>query len=652
MTERARILIVEDEAISALALARSLQSMGHAVTAIVDTAEDAIERAGTDRPDIMLMDIRLKGILDGISAADTIRLRFDIPTVFLTAYMDDERLERAKLTMPFGYLLKPVQDRDLKVTLEMALYVARLSRERDLEAARRRESEEKYRTAFKTSPDAININRLDGVYIDVNDGFTQLTGYSETDVIGKLSTEVGIWASSRDRERLVTELKRTGYVANLESQFRCKDGSLKTALMSARLITLNDEPHILSITRDISERKQMDEALKASEALFRTMIETMNEGVLINDEKILPPHFVNDRLCELAGYSRDEFMAKGIYDFIDDANLNTLMTHHRVALTGQPVRYELEARRKDGAKRSVVISSTPVMKDGRYEKSITLISDITERKHYERTLEEQIGLRTRELLAAKEEAELANQMKSEFLANISHELRTPMHAILSYSKYGVDKINQIDDTKKLHYFSSIRKAGERLMSLLDNLLDLSRLEAGKEVYRIHDVNLWQVARDAITELHTTAREKQLQVDLVDPDISTRLCCDEYKIGQVFRNLIANAIKFSPKQGRLDIRFTADRLPTETSETAALKVSIKDQGPGIPEDELEVIFDKFTQSSRTKTNAGGTGLGLAICREIIQGHHGQIWAENNPAGGSTFCFILPYELESFHQTSPC
>ncbi len=142
--EKARILIVEDEAIIAMEIENQLQSLGYVVTSIVDTGEKAIDKAEEDKPDLIPMDIRIKGEMDGIEAAEEIRNRFGIPVIFSTAYLDGERIERAKITMPFGYVLKPIQERDLKVTIEMALYVSKGDAERRKVETSLFESEQKY----------------------------------------------------------------------------------------------------------------------------------------------------------------------------------------------------------------------------------------------------------------------------------------------------------------------------------------------------------------------------------------------------------------------------------------------------------------------------------------------------------------------------
>jgi signal transduction histidine kinase len=262
-------------------------------------------------------------------------------------------------------------------------------------------------------------------------------------------------------------------------------------------------------------------------------------------------------------------------------------------------------------------------------------------------LEKKVEERTEDYKKAKEEAEHANLLKSEFLANISHELRTPMHGILSFSKFGIIKLGKISEEKKLRYFEQINKSGVRLMNLLDNLLDLSRLEAGKEVYKMEPVNIWQMLKDAVSGMGPIWKEKNLKIKVEDPKVSTKIMCDKYKLNQVIDNLLSNAIKFTPADKQIFITLSSGEFlfreeAASEEMVPSLTISIIDEGVGIPKDELESVFDKFIQSTKTKTGAGGTGLGLAICREIINAHHGIIWAENNQEGGTTFSFLLPFK----------
>jgi signal transduction histidine kinase len=244
------------------------------------------------------------------------------------------------------------------------------------------------------------------------------------------------------------------------------------------------------------------------------------------------------------------------------------------------------------------------------------------------------------LRIAKQQAEMANIAKSEFLSNISHELRTPMHHILNYSQLGIRKFNSISKDKIKHYFSQIRKTGERLMVLLNDLLDLSKLESGKMDYHMDVFSLYAIIDDLYQELNPLAAEKKITLNVDSPQIHTEVYCDDFRIRQVLLNLLSNAIKFTPEGKSIQISFQQETIIAEESPSQLLKVLIKDQGIGIPDNELNAVFDKFIQSTRTRTGAGGTGLGLAICNEIIKAHGGKIWVINNDEGGATFCFVLP------------
>ncbi len=279
------------------------------------------KKAEEDKPDLLLMDIRIKGEMDGIEAAKVIRNRFGIPVIFSTAYLDEERFERAKITMPFGYVLKPIQERDLRVTIEMALYVSKVDAEKRQINKRLRESEEKYRLAFKTSPEAVNINQMDGTYVDINEGFTHLTGFTRDDVIGKLSSEIEIWSIPEDREKLISGLTSEGFIDNLESKFRCKDGSFKIALMSATIIELNNAPHILSFTRHIFERKKLEEELQATQLTFSQLFyQSSTSMCLYKPDGTIEK--ANQKFCKMFGVKEEEIVSIKYNLFQDQAIKN------------------------------------------------------------------------------------------------------------------------------------------------------------------------------------------------------------------------------------------------------------------------------------------------------------------------------------------
>jgi signal transduction histidine kinase len=249
--------------------------------------------------------------------------------------------------------------------------------------------------------------------------------------------------------------------------------------------------------------------------------------------------------------------------------------------------------------------------------SVLVTKNITDRKQTE---------------TAKEAAEAANRAKSEFLANMSHELRTPLHDILSFAGFGMQKAETVTPAKLRTYFEQIDQSGRSLLALLNDLLDLAKLEAGKMPLALQDSDLRSLMTQVVQEFRSLIAERDLTLQMEVPPTPAVTRCDPQRITQVLRNLLSNAVKFSPQGGTIMVRLCQAK--------GVLRVTVQDQGAGIPVDEVEIIFDKFTQSSATKTGAGGTGLGLAICREIVAAHHGRIWSGNGSEGGGVLTFELP------------
>ncbi len=250
-------------------------------------------------------------------------------------------------------------------------------------------------------------------------------------------------------------------------------------------------------------------------------------------------------------------------------------------------------------------------------------------------LEEKVIERTKDL-------ERLMQVKVQFLSNMSHEIRTPIHGIMNYIDFLVEDWNSLAEVKKYEFIQKLHNNSLRLLSLINNLLDLSKFDAGKMEFCMQNDDMTKLIEGVVEECEALYKNKDMIISFYyKKGQNYNAIFDQERIAQVIRNILSNAIKFTP-HGNITINMENIKFKINNgSKVQALKVRISDQGIGIPENELEYIFDKFNQSAKTKTGAGGTGLGLSISQEIIKAHRGLIWAENNKnERGASFIFIIP------------
>ena len=396
--------------------------------------------------------------------------------------------------------------------------------------------------------------------------------------------------------------------------------------------------------------------LKEGKEILDVTLESLNEAVLSldSDLKIISANSATQQLTQhnvtsLLGASFVSLISKDVWSALykkcKDSETGASMEGTITRVDNSTFPANITLRR-----------STKVLR-GLY---ILVIQDISSQKKNENRLlllneelEVQVAQRTRSIKEAKDDAERANQIKSEFLANISHELRTPMHAIMSFNSLINTLFEKPEPYEKLKeqvekFTFRISQSSKRLLKLINNLLDLSKLETEHATLQAHKLDILKTIEDVMCDISPLLQEKNIEVNIKSQSDNNQIYADNEKMTQVIFNLLSNACKFSQQDSAIQINIENSQVNVESRSSTpflvdSLKVCISDQGIGIPNDEINNIFDKFIQSSKTKTGAGGTGLGLAICKEIINLHRGEIFAENNEHSenkGACFTFNIP------------
>ena len=501
-------------------------------------------------------------------------------------------------------------------------------------------AEEKFSKAFRSSPNAITITRIsDGRHIEVNDSFSRMIGYSREEIIGKTAVELNFWASLGERDRMIQMLKNKTALHNYELKFQNKSGTERTALLSIETIDIDGEACFLSISSDITDRQKAETALREAEEKYRNIYENALNGIFqtAGNGKYIS---ANPALAEIYGYESPAELIAAQPNFKNLLYVKPNRRSEFAALMneyGMLSNFESEIYRKDGSIiwisencRAVCDAAGNLLY---YE---GFIKDITDNKQAEIKMQE-----------AKESAEAANKAKSTFLANMSHELRSPLNAVIGFAQVMIRSKTLSQENQE--DVGIILRSGEHLLALINQVLDLSKIEAGRTTIYEKSFDLYRMLGDLEDMFALKAEEKGLQL-IVDRDaeVPHYICTDEVKLRQVLINLLNNAIKFTSeggvsvqvKGGKWKVsKNSADKFPGRYW----LHFEIQDTGAGIAADEINQLFEAFVQTKTGKDSQEGTGLGLAISRQFVQLMGGEITVSSDVGKGALFEFDIQVHL---------
>jgi len=387
---------------------------------------------------------------------------------------------------------------------------------------------------------------------------------------------------------------------------------------------------------DITEHKRAEEALRESEERYHDLLENANDLI----QSVAPDgHFlyVNRAWCKTLGYTQKEISRLSLFDIIhpdSQAHCREVFQH---LISGESVdRIEASFVAKDGKKIIVEGSANCRFVDGKPVATRAIFRDITERKRAEEELQkknERLMAQQQELMEKSRELEEATQAKSEFLAHMSHELRTPLNVILGFSELMRDEVSGKINEEQGQCLNDIYNNGQQLLNLINDVLDLSKVEAQKLELKPKKLNLADVIKDVAQTMKPMLDDNRHMLEVSIEEGLPQVTADKKRLRQILLNLLSNAIKFTPAAGKLGIEVSRDG--------DWCQVSVIDNGIGIKKEDQKRIFEPFCQLGNPLTEGmEGTGLGLTLVKQIIQEYGGRIWVESEYGKGSRFTFTLP------------
>ena len=490
-------------------------------------------------------------------------------------------------------------------------------------------SRNKYRKLFNYANDAMFVISLDhnsptyGHFSDVNNVACKRLGYSREELLAMTPFDISDGKNHAYNSQLITRLSKEGS-ATFETTYVTKEGALLPVEVSALRLTIEGKELYMAIARDISERKQAEQALRQSEGLYRLLADNVHDVIWTTDAQ-LRPRYVSPSFRQLFGQSREEAAEMVGRLLLADSPLAANASSLRERDEDRPLYWESLIRTARGEDLWVESIASPLPGTSQeFTGVVGVTRDITSRKKV-----------ILELETAKEQAFAASRAKSEFLAHMSHEVRTPMNGVLGMLQ--LLQLTELSDEQH-DYVKTATESGKSLLTIINDILDYSRIEAGKLQLTPEPFRIREMVRTLMASFTTAVNPRLVALThLVADEIPDLLIADHVRFRQILFNLVGNAVKFT-ERGVIDVLLR----PRENQGDGQLllECSVADTGIGIPNDLGERLFEPFTQLvSPSSKKSQGTGLGLAIVKQLVHHLGGTVHLARNQAGGTTVTFTL-------------
>jgi len=766
-----KVMIVDDNSIYIseikYKLARlNILSVGNSIT-----IEEAIENLPKVNPDLLLIDINLKSSSDGINLAEKILNERFIPIIYMTSYADDATLERAKITNPYGLLVKPFSELQLKTSIQIALEKFRVDRELIEHKAKLQQSQDitglvtfeydlfhynftfsgdlykslnlptikkeiKLKSLLKiihpedlsfikdlfrgesglkkryelelrvrmngnnsirifsciaepVSEDSKNVNKVlgtllditdkklylekltrsakqfeqiwnssfdgmrltdeDGIILLVNTAFCNIFSMNKKQIEGKtisvLYSEKEYKSVSEIIEKYKSRFQKREINNYIEREMLLHNGTSRWFGVSNSYMQIDDKTMLLSVFRDITERKNFEKTIRDSEEKYRLLVE--NSYILIAEvSKDLIILYISPSHQELLGYSPQDLLGKHLLENVHPDSHNDILADVGKSSVIKRFQYKnkkeewrwLESigrtyRLSSGELRSVIISRD-ITDYLEVEKKINnFIRELQKNKELLEQKTEELLILNSKLSDSEEMLKELNEQKDKFLSIIAHDLKNPFTALLGFSQLLMNEAEDLDTREVQEYSSKIYKAAEGVLNLLENLLQWSRYQLNRLEFNPENLILFHLVEESLDYLKINTEKKDINIFISIPE-NLIVHADQTMIGTVLRNLISNAIKFTHHGGNISIS-------SETKDDFVI-VKVIDNGIGIKKEIIEKLFKLGENISMLGTKSErGTGIGLLLCKDFVEKNNGKIWVESIPEKGSTFYFTLPF-----------